>query len=71
MADKKRIQRELKEVKKDEALSGVTVETIDSNLKHLKGTISGPKDSPYEGGLFLVDIVMPGNSFRMRLVPIL
>ncbi|AOA64948.1 Ubiquitin-conjugating enzyme subunit [Komagataella phaffii CBS 7435] len=61
MTSIKRISRELEDVKKD-PLSGVTLEVIDENdLSHLKGTFVGPPGTPYEGGLFKVDIQIPSN----------
>lgn len=47
----KRIMRELCDFKKD-SIQNVTVEPIDGNLFHLLGTIVGPEDTPYEGGVF-------------------
>lgn len=31
------------------------------DLKHLKGTIAGPPDTPYAGGTFIIDIQIPDN----------
>lgn len=50
-----RIQKELKEIMKDSA-SGVSVEVMGGNLQKLRGSVPGPKDTPYDGGLFIVDI---------------
>eukprot|EP00879_Flechtneria_rotunda_P002966 GHRR01003183.1.p1 GENE.GHRR01003183.1~~GHRR01003183.1.p1 ORF type:complete len:195 (+),score=55.08 GHRR01003183.1:328-912(+) len=56
MVDFVRIQKELKEIANDKA-SGVTAELLsESNLLHLIGNVPGPKDTPYEGGVFKVDI---------------
>lgn len=55
MVDFGRIQKELKEIDSDKA-SGVTAEVVADNLQHLIGSVPGPKDTPYEGGLFRVDI---------------
>jgi ubiquitin-conjugating enzyme (huntingtin interacting protein 2) len=57
MFDLGRIQKELREIEKDTA-SGVTVQMKDNNLQRLTGYVPGPKDTPYEGGLFVVDIDM-------------
>jgi len=35
------------------------IELIDDSLFHLRGSFKGPDDSPYEGGHFEVDIVVP------------
>eukprot|EP01025_Chloroclados_australasicus_P000620 TRINITY_DN10262_c2_g1_i1.p1 TRINITY_DN10262_c2_g1~~TRINITY_DN10262_c2_g1_i1.p1 ORF type:complete len:200 (-),score=9.27 TRINITY_DN10262_c2_g1_i1:147-746(-) len=51
-----RIQKELREIFKDKG-SGVAVDVIsEDNFHRLQGRITGPKDSCYEGGTFLVDI---------------
>ncbi len=55
MLDLRRIQKELKEIERDKA-SGVTVQLKGNSLQHLIGYVEGPKDTPYEGGLFVVDI---------------
>lgn len=48
-------QKELKEIASDKA-SGVTAEIVNDNLQHLIGSVPGPKDTPYDGGVFRVDI---------------
>ncbi|ODV85110.1 hypothetical protein CANARDRAFT_199309 [[Candida] arabinofermentans NRRL YB-2248] len=59
MSRVKRIAKELEDVKKDR-LSGVTLSlVVDDDLSHLKGTFVGPPGTPYEGGLFEVDIKIP------------
>ncbi|ODQ45335.1 hypothetical protein PICMEDRAFT_36166 [Pichia membranifaciens NRRL Y-2026] len=59
MSRAKRIAKELEDVRKDR-LSGVTLEMAeDGDLSHLKGTFVGPPGTPYEGGLFEVDIKIP------------
>ncbi|KAK9806954.1 hypothetical protein WJX72_008637 [[Myrmecia] bisecta] len=55
MLDLNRVQKELKEIERDKA-SGVTVQVIGSNLQRLTGTVQGPADTPYSGGVFIVDI---------------
>lgn len=58
---KQRIQREFREVIRSEevAKSGVRLELVDDDLSHLKGTIEGPPDTPYEGGTFVLEINIP------------
>ena len=61
MCDIGRVQKELKEIVRDTE-SGVTVQINDgSNIQRLTGFVKGPKDSPYEGGLFTVDITLEGS----------
>jgi len=45
----------LKEIERDTA-SGVTVRIKDNSLQKLIGFVPGPKDTPYEGGIYQVDI---------------
>jgi ubiquitin-conjugating enzyme (huntingtin interacting protein 2) len=55
MVDFGRIQKELKEIERDKA-SGVQVIIKDGNLQKLVGIVPGPKDTPYENGMFKVEI---------------
>lgn len=59
MVDFGRVQKELQECNKDMKVSGISVKPKTDSLSHLIGTIPGPVDSPYEGGTFLIDIVLP------------
>ncbi|KAJ8422038.1 hypothetical protein Cgig2_026426 [Carnegiea gigantea] len=59
MVDFGRVQKELQECNKDTKLSGISIQPEADSLSHLMGTIAGPVDSPYEGGTFLIDIVLP------------
>lgn len=46
----------------DNAGSGIASNDISSNaddISHLRGQFKGPPDTPYEGGIFYVDIRMP------------
>lgn len=55
----KRIAREWKEIQTD-GLGNCTAGPIDeSNVYKWGGTIIGPADSPYAGGLFLLEIEFP------------
>ncbi|VEU21970.1 DEKNAAC102982 [Brettanomyces naardenensis] len=59
MSRVKRISKELEDVKRDK-LSQVAIEPVEEdNLQHLKGNFEGPPGTPYEGGLFEVDIKIP------------
>lgn len=55
-----RIKKEIADLKNDTA-SGISVETDPYNPKHLTGTLKGPDDTPYAGGTFQVDIVIPAD----------
>ncbi|KAK0727574.1 putative ubiquitin carrier protein [Lasiosphaeria miniovina] len=56
----RRIAKELADIHNDKDNSGVVAHPVDpANLTHLKGTFPGPPDSPYAGGTFQVDIVIP------------
>lgn len=57
-----RIQRECKEIITCTELidSGVMIEIRDSWMK-IEGEIRGPPDSPYEGGIFKIDINIPDD----------
>jgi ubiquitin-conjugating enzyme (huntingtin interacting protein 2) len=59
MASAGRLVKELKEVGKDDS-SGVKAAPVsEGNLNHLKATVQGPEGTPYEGGVFLVEINIP------------
>ncbi|WPT11983.1 Ubiquitin-conjugating enzyme E2 27 [Picochlorum sp. SENEW3] len=56
-ADQGRVQKEISNIQKDKGVSGVAVELkSDSSIKYMIGSLEGPTDTPYEGGLFYVDI---------------
>ncbi len=54
-----RIRKELREVAegKSEEIEAHLLNTDD--LTHWRGSIAGPSDTPYAGGRFLIDIVIP------------
>lgn len=59
MADA-RLKKEMIDCKRNEKLSGVSAyPVVPGNLRHLLGTIKGPTDTVYEGGIFGVDIMIP------------
>ncbi|ROT43679.1 ubiquitin-conjugating enzyme [Sodiomyces alkalinus F11] len=58
----RRILKELADIEADRDKSGVYAQPVsEQNVLHLKGTITGPPDTPYAGGRYIVDIVIPGN----------
>lgn len=56
-----RIRKELAECSKDTETSGITAVPVGSSLSHLTGTLKGPVGTPYEGGIFEVDIHVPST----------
>lgn len=56
----RRVAKELQDIWNDRETSGVFAEPMNpNNMTHLKGTFSGPPDSPYAGGTYEVDIKIP------------
>ena len=46
-------------INKESKETTVTANIIGDNKKHWRGTIFGSKDTPYEGGVFVIDILIP------------
>lgn len=65
MASLKRLQKEYADIKMaqtNETSENISVGPIsDDNLRHWKATIIGPKGTPYEGGIFELDIKFPND----------
>ncbi len=58
MSAMKRLQREFELIQK-EPPENVSAGLIGDNLFEWKATIFGPKDTPYEGGIFEINISIP------------
>lgn len=59
MAASGRLEKELKEVSKEDT-SGVRAFPVsDADMRHLKATVQGPEGTVYDGGVFQVDIQIP------------
>lgn len=56
-----RIHRELAFIKNSKEIAewGISVEVANDNLALLRAQISGPSDTPYEGGNFILEIKIP------------
>lgn len=55
-----RIQREFRELAADPELrTQYYIEATESNLLNLKGYVTGPPDTPYEGGRYYLEMVIP------------
>jgi ubiquitin-conjugating enzyme (huntingtin interacting protein 2) len=54
--DLKRVKKEAAELSNDSDSAGVSAKPMGEDMKRWKGTISGPKDTPYDGGTFVIDI---------------
>ncbi|PPQ73420.1 hypothetical protein CVT26_015771 [Gymnopilus dilepis] len=54
----RRVNKEIADCKNDKT-SQIKIELIDESPFHLKGSFPGPEGTPYEGGNFEVDIVIP------------
>ncbi|XWS60216.1 hypothetical protein CRYUN_Cryun07bG0016500 [Craigia yunnanensis] len=59
MIDFGRVQKELQECSREIDSSGIRVAPKSDNLARLTGIIPGPVGTPYEGGSFEIDIILP------------
>jgi len=60
MTAEPRLLKELSDIARTDDESGVHAIPVSvSNNRHLKGTINGSEGTPYEGGIFDVDITIP------------
>lgn len=57
----RRIAKELADIQSDTD-SNIHAQAIDGHdISHLHASFIGPPDSPYEGGTYIVDIVIPSE----------
>ena len=61
MACKKRILQEIKELQNNDSDNVTAGPVSEDNIFCWSATLIGPKDSPYEGGIFLLDIRFPDD----------
>ncbi|CAI9275226.1 unnamed protein product [Lactuca saligna] len=59
MSDASRVYREVMNLRKDQSIVGMSLLPDEKNIRHLTAIIPGPVSSPYEGGMFHVDITLP------------
>ena len=59
--DLKRVKKEAAELSNDSDSAGVSAKPMGEDMKRWKGTISGPKDTPYDGGTFVIDIELTSS----------
>eukprot|EP00735_Rhodelphis_limneticus_P006585 TRINITY_DN19005_c0_g1::TRINITY_DN19005_c0_g1_i1::g.21589::m.21589 TRINITY_DN19005_c0_g1::TRINITY_DN19005_c0_g1_i1::g.21589 ORF type:complete len:195 (+),score=13.12,sp/Q9FI61/UBC27_ARATH/55.79/2e-68,UQ_con/PF00179.21/1.8e-44,UBA/PF00627.26/1.5e+04,UBA/PF00627.26/2.2e-07,Prok-E2_B/PF14461.1/7.5e-07,RWD/PF05773.17/0.0051 TRINITY_DN19005_c0_g1_i1:85-669(+) len=58
----RRVLRDLKEAAEEASTSQVSCRALsEGRLDNLEGRLEGPKDTPYEGGTFVLDIIIPEN----------
>ncbi|KZO96768.1 hypothetical protein CALVIDRAFT_545332 [Calocera viscosa TUFC12733] len=56
----RRIQKEISDCQKDK-LTRITLTPVDNSPFHLIGAFDGPSGTPYEGGRYEVDIIVPDS----------
>lgn len=59
MLYRRTMQKELADIARDKDLFGVSIEFTTDDLTYMCGTIGGPVDTPYKGGVFVVDVQLP------------
>jgi ubiquitin-conjugating enzyme E2 D/E len=55
-----RISRDLAALEAN-PIEGVAIEIVGNDIFHVKATVQGPTGTPYEGGLFVIDVRFPSD----------
>ena len=56
-----RLRKELADIERDKETSGVYAKVRGDDMTKLQGTLKGPEETCYAGGVFVVDIVIPSQ----------
>jgi len=54
----RRLTKEMNEISND-PVEGIDAAPLDGDLYHWQAMIDGPEGTPYDGGIFTIDIVFP------------
>jgi len=57
----KRLEKELQDIQALSQESSVKADSVDGDLTHWKGTLDGPESTPYDGGVFEINIEIPAD----------
>lgn len=57
----RRVSKELGDIAKDTDSQIYAEPARSDDLTHLRATFPGPRDTPYEGGTFIVDVKIPSD----------
>mmetsp|Transcript_64336 Transcript_64336/g.112221 ORF Transcript_64336/g.112221 Transcript_64336/m.112221 type:complete len:208 (+) Transcript_64336:120-743(+) len=57
----KRLEKELQDIRALASDSSVSADMHGGDLTHWKGVLQGPKETPYTGGEYLIDIEIPAD----------
>lgn len=64
MSISRRIVKEISRLNK-EPVAGISIDVNDQNMRYIKVALEGPSGSPYEGGIFYLEMYL-GDSYPMQ-----